>query len=58
MLRMNSNYELNKVQSFIKSNSDVLGGSIDGQFKSSVDTIKINIAWLDKNLNKIRKYFS
>lgn len=59
MVRMNTQYELNKAEKFFQANKETIGDMIsEFRFRESLEMVKINIDWLQINLEKLHLYFN
>ena len=55
--RFNTQHDLNRVDSFIERHQNKLGVAA-ASFEQARETIGINIRWMNKNLETIKKWFN
>ena len=48
--RFNTNYGLQRVEAFMSKNMNSLGASLNS-VKNSIETIRVNIRWMESNFN-------
>jgi hypothetical protein len=57
LANFNTQFDLRRVEAFVNENKNNLGTAADS-FKSSIETIKTNIRWTEKNMKPIAEFLT
>lgn len=52
----NTNFELAKVESFLKLNGEKMNSAIYDAFKEGILKIRTNVRWMDRNFNAVDEW--
>ena len=52
----NTDYELNKLESFVKANEDKMNSAVQNVFKEVMTTVRTNVRWMQRNFEAISRW--
>lgn len=55
---LNTNYELSKLESFVKANEENMNTAVRNVFQEVMTTVRTNIRWMTRNFEPISQWLS